>query len=310
MSIIWDILSLSSWDNSLHFAVALNHSCCICFFYFFYFGSSGHGKKQPLQPSQRVMHLIWNKSPLWAHYALPSFQLIQWSQAEPLYPVTPYYISTEPLFSKASDKALAGKPVINPPALYPQVSIWFEVQWSECLSSIIWHHLSHCEIISLESWTQVSWQALTRKKDQHKLAPKQWNKIQSDFMVHFRFVQWTSSLLQQLHGNSKELHLWMDAAWGRLEVILTDSGFLVGVEGFKPARTPSHGALLLLLPFLVKSCPLVRVWPLFRLILPLWLTSLLSLSGPHWVSVSSVNSPFPLSLWQGFPKKPLLTPAN
>lgn len=64
--------------------------------------------------------------------------------------------------------------------------------------------------------------------------------------------------------------------------ILTGLGFLVGVDGFLAS---SQGARLLL-PFLVKSCPLaVRVWPLFRLILLLRLTTLLSLSGPHWVPV-------------------------
>lgn len=75
--------------------------------------------------------------------------------------------------------------------------------------------------------------------------------------------------------------------------ILTGLGFLVGVEGFKTVLASSQGALLLL-PLLVKSCPLtVRVWLLFRLILPLQLTTLVSLSGPHWVPVCPLIALFP-----------------
>lgn len=51
--------------------------------------------------------------------------------------------------------------------------------------------------------------------------------------------------------------------------ILTGWGFLVGVVGCKTVPASFQGALvLLLLPFLAKSCPLVvRVRPLFALIL-------------------------------------------
>lgn len=87
---------------------------------------------------------------------------------------------------------------------------------------------------------------------------------------------------------------WMlceEKAAGRL----TGLGFLVGVEGFRTTRALSQGArplllLLVLLPFLVRSCPLtVRVWLLLRLILPpsahLSLRTPLSPSvSPWWLS--------------------------
>lgn len=121
MSIIQDILSLSSWDNSLHFAVALNCSCCICFYIVCILVHQVEVKNSPYREC-----CTWSETR--AHHALPSFQLIQWSQTEPLYRVTSYYISTELLFSNSSDKAHVGQPVINPPALYPQVSVWLSGQ--------------------------------------------------------------------------------------------------------------------------------------------------------------------------------------
>lgn len=47
--------------------------------------------------------------------------------------------------------------------------------------------------------------------------------------------------------------------------ILTSLGFLVGVQGFKPAPASSSGARQLLLLLLRSSLLVVRVWLLFRL---------------------------------------------
>lgn len=89
--------------------------------------------------------------------------------------------------------------------------------------------------------------------------------------------------------------------------ILTGLGFLVGVEGFKTVPASSQGARLLLLLFLVKSCPLtVRVWPFLRLILPFPLTTLLTLSGPRWVPTCPLIGLFIVSLsLAGVPNKVL-----
>ena len=101
-----------------------------------------------------------------------------------------------------------------------------------------------------------------------------------------------SSLLSTTEIIKKTLKL--RNPWEAAE-ILTGLGFLVGMEGCKTIIASSQGAwLLLLLPFLVKSCPLmVRVWPLFRLILPLQLTSQsLSLRTTPSHSMSPVGSVF------------------